>query len=376
MVETKGLQWVTVEFSARYELMVEGPEGDKAPIQCYGCFGTLLSFESVATQLFVRLMDYFGSVSLHDYRYNRHRPIPGLEHRSFVYKKAKIGLFHGVIQNKLDSVMAEHAFNIAVLVCDADIVPIETIDICNRVFDLVVVPSRFCQTTFIKSGLTTDTLIIPHGVSDAFQNQNLTLPRIFTFYNVYSQMRPYRKGEEELIYAFVKAFDLDPKVQLLLRTQLGNDLDTLLDELSAKSVVKVIEDELLESEYVKQFNQVHCVVHPSKAEGFGMIPLQALACGTPVIAPKITGLADYLSSNNALLLNPKGKVAALGDAGEMSGGKYHGIDQDHLVKCLQEMHQNWKREKQKATQCASIIQQKYHWGEVIKPLIDVIESRL
>jgi len=370
------IKWVTAEFSFRYALHFKGPEGDKAPIQFYGCFGSILSFENVATQLFAQVLNHFESVSLHDYRYTTHRPIDGFEHRSFSYQKATIGVFHGVVQNQLEELLKKHSYRIGVLVCDADIVPIETIETCEKTFDLIVVPSQFCKRVFQESGLKKDILVVPHGVTESFRPLDTPLPEEFTFYNVYSQMRPFRKSEEELLTSFAEAFNGDPKIKLQLRTKRTAALDELIAQNGLEDIVEILEDDLSDEDYIEQFNKVHALVHPSKAEGFGMIPLQALACGVPVIATENTGMSDYLSDDNAMLLKVKGKVPAIGDAGEFAGGMYHAIDQEHLMQCLQDMVKNWQREKQKAEKYSSVIRQNYSWSEAAKPLIKVIEQQL
>jgi glycosyltransferase involved in cell wall biosynthesis len=51
-------------------------------------------------------------------------------------------------------------------------------------------------------------------------------------------------------------------------------------------------------------------VYPSLLEGFGLPPLEAMACGIPVISSDCGGTADFLSESNALVV-PPGNVAAL-----------------------------------------------------------------
>ncbi len=370
------VQWTRVEGQLHNAIYRNGPTGKFAPIQCYGMFGSILSFENVATQLFAEIARYFDEVSFHDYRHRVHTAVPGFEDRSFIYPKAKIAIFHGVVQKALPEVMAGHQFRIGCLVCDADKIPVSEIELCHQSFDLVVIPSKFCQRVFESSGLKTQTLVIPHGITTAFTATANDCEDSFTFYNVYSQMRPFRKSEDELINAFVKAFSLDPGYQLILRTEYTKSLADKINKAQAMQVITVIEDELPEAEYVRSFSQAHALVHPSKAEGFGMIPLQALACETPVIATGVTGLADYLNKDNAMILRTSGMVACKHDVGESIGGQYHAIDEEHLVNCLIEMADNWKQEKQKASQAAASIRENYSWQQVAKPLIAAIENEL
>ena len=42
------------------------------------------------------------------------------------------------------------------------------------------------------------------------------------------------------------------------------------------------------------------LLYLSGGEGYGLMPLESMACGTPVIAPIHTGMADYLTPANTL----------------------------------------------------------------------------
>ncbi len=369
-------QWVRVDAQFVRHLHTNGPSGPCASIQCYGLFGSLLSFENVATHLLSPIASHFGDVSLHDYRNESYAPIPGFEDRSFVNPEAKIGIFHGVVHDDLLRVMERHSYRIGCLVCEANIIPPSDIKICNQCFDLVVVPSSFCEQVFRKSGLNVQTLIVPHGITPAFQPTTDEPDEVFTFYNVYSQMRPFRKSEAELIQSFVSAFALDPGYRLKLRTSWSPRLEQLLESNQAMDVVHVLPDALPEAQYVRAFSQAHATVHPSKAEGFGMIPLQSLACETPVIAPAVTGLADYLNDDNAMLLRTSGMVRALHDVAAPIGGQYHAIDTGHLIECLIGMATNWYHEKQKVKEIAAGIRDRYSWERVAEPLINIIDKRL
>ena len=53
---------------------------------------------------------------------------------------------------------------------------------------------------------------------------------------------------------------------------------------------------------------------PSVAEGFGLVVLEALACGVPVVASDLDVLRTYLTDGRGALLVPPGDGIALGDA--------------------------------------------------------------
>ena len=51
------------------------------------------------------------------------------------------------------------------------------------------------------------------------------------------------------------------------------------------------------------YNAAEVLVYPSFYEGFGLPPLEAMACGTPVIASNVTSLPE-VCYESALLINP------------------------------------------------------------------------
>ena len=52
------------------------------------------------------------------------------------------------------------------------------------------------------------------------------------------------------------------------------------------------------------YNAARCLVHPAFYEGFGLTPLEAMACGTPVIVSNVSSLPEVVG-DAALLVNPE-----------------------------------------------------------------------
>jgi glycosyltransferase involved in cell wall biosynthesis len=67
-----------------------------------------------------------------------------------------------------------------------------------------------------------------------------------------------------------------------------------------------------QTELVLLYQNARAFVYPSREEGFGFPPLEAMACGIPTIATETSSLKENLSG--AALLVPPDSVAALADA--------------------------------------------------------------
>lgn len=63
-------------------------------------------------------------------------------------------------------------------------------------------------------------------------------------------------------------------------------------------------------EYIARLQQADVFVHPNPKEPFGIGPLEAMACGIPVVAPNSGGVLSYASEENAWLCEPSAKALA------------------------------------------------------------------
>jgi len=69
-----------------------------------------------------------------------------------------------------------------------------------------------------------------------------------------------------------------------------------------------------DNELVEWYNRVQVFVLPSLFEGFGIVCLEAMACGTPVIATRVPGVVDVVRDEFPNRLVPSGDPRSLTDA--------------------------------------------------------------
>jgi starch synthase len=101
-------------------------------------------------------------------------------------------------------------------------------------------------------------------------------------------------------------------LQLLL-IGTGSDAEELAEQLQSISGVIWL------NEFVRDRSLLQCYlaaadlyVFPSRQEGFPVAPIEAMACGLPVVAANATGVSDILEAGGVIV--PCGDAAALADA--------------------------------------------------------------
>lgn len=84
---------------------------------------------------------------------------------------------------------------------------------------------------------------------------------------------------------------------------LSDDVYTLVDKLNLRPhtfFLGRVDNPTLRYLY----NAAQCLVHPAFYEGFGLTPLEAMACGTPAIVSNVSSLPEVVG-DAALLVNPE-----------------------------------------------------------------------
>ena len=62
------------------------------------------------------------------------------------------------------------------------------------------------------------------------------------------------------------------------------------------------------------YNQASVLLHPSRSEGWPLVPMEAAACGSAVVASRNRGVQEYLQKGASMAAAPVGEGAALGEA--------------------------------------------------------------
>ncbi len=123
------------------------------------------------------------------------------------------------------------------------------------------------------------------------------------------RLRAY-KSIDVLIRAFKKVLEKNKKAFLVIAG--GGDaekyLKSLAKEMGFKSEQIIFMGRVSDEERVKLMQSAWVLVNPSLAEGWGVVVIEANACGTAVIASNVSGLRDSVKDSESGYLVPYGNV--------------------------------------------------------------------
>jgi glycosyltransferase involved in cell wall biosynthesis len=167
-------------------------------------------------------------------------------------------------------------------------------DMINGMTELWV-PCKHNVDLFRKEGTTIPIKKILCGI-DPEMYQNMTEQRAATrkdrpFTFLMTGTLTSRKNPAYVITAFMNLFTGNKNVKLILKTQSGTlgHLFKFPDSVN----IEIIDRLATVAEMQKLYEQADAFVFPSRGEGFGLPPVEAMATGLPTIFADNTGMSEF-----------------------------------------------------------------------------------
>ena len=166
--------------------------------------------------------------------------------------------------------------------------------------DAVICASSFTKHSLEYAGAKAPVHVVGYGVDlDVFSARTLApsaKPLTVGFIGALSQ----RKGARYLLGALAALPKGSAKLIIYTRTSVDRDLIR-----GFESVEVEIRGGLSDAALAADIKRCDLVALPSIAEGFGLVILEAMACGVPVLCTTSTGGADFIRHRqNGLLISP------------------------------------------------------------------------
>jgi glycosyltransferase involved in cell wall biosynthesis len=115
-----------------------------------------------------------------------------------------------------------------------------------------------------------------------------------------------RLAVEKNTHLLVDALLRLPNDYVLVIAGAGPQRDWFVNQAATRAYGRIVMKEHFASreEFAQELADADVFVHPNPHEPFGITPLEAMACGVPVVAPCAGGVLSYANADNAWLSEP------------------------------------------------------------------------
>jgi hypothetical protein len=187
-----------------------------------------------------------------------------------------------------------------------------------------------------------------------------------------------RKGTDMLVDAFTKAFPSHiTDVKLLCKSSYNHFPFWNKDPRIQIDMSPVEHSELIE----KFFKKINCFVYPTRGEGFGLPPLEAMATGVPAITTNWSGPVDYNNNEVGWMLdftmtradsfsNPKTGIY------KEDCGEWAEPNEDQLIQYMRYCYEHQDEVKTKGAGAAEYVKNNWLWKDKISMFHEALNKHL
>ena len=240
---------------------------------------------------------------------------------------------------------------------------IETINGMAAMF----VPSQYLVEVFRNSGCTRPIYVVKQGIN----------PKLYPYLE--RQKKPkfifgtcgwmdQRKNWKEMIQAFASEFEFNEPVELWIK----NTNNTFGFQEAVDTRVKIIDDLADFDTLLEFYRQLDCFLFPSRAEGSGMPPREAMATGLPVIMTNWSGLQEICNPAYNYSLTPV--AIDLPDYRENQPGFQARIDIQELMYYMRYVYEHWEDSMAKGKLASAWMHKEWNWTKCAQEVLAILEK--
>jgi len=256
--------------------------------------------------------------------------------------------------------------------------------------DILWTPSQWFKQVLINHDIDEHIIqVIPEGVNgkvfkvEGAQFKSISDIKAYKF--LYVGKFEERKATIETLVTFDYTFKDNPDVRLILASQSFNkelDFNSYLQDLGLRHPEKIVPVGPFAqiSELAVLYRSCDAFVMPTRAEGWGLPIIEAMACGLPVIVTGYSGLTEYATQENAYFIDyiMKDIEEPLGWQTTHSKTTYYGQwaepDFLHLSDIMQYVWNNKEEAKERGLKASHDIHSQWTWDHAAKKAVDALKK--
>jgi len=264
----------------------------------------------------------------------------------------------------------------------------DRVDRMNSTADMLILPATSDVHEFKAAGVDIPISIVPFGVDSEVYHPTTpdwsiiasaewnVVPPPGTHVFLVAGMLNARKGVDVALEAFRLAFGPDDPVAFLVKNSLRGNGTSQANLISTKNdgmMVGLLEEHIDEATMCVLLSTVDTFVSCHHREGFGLMPLQAMACGTVPILTAWDGPLSYATSRNSILVPPSRIVKTDAILGFSDGVDWAEIDPSDVARAMRKMFSD---DVEDLRTNAIETGRAWSWEASATMMVEAIESRL
>jgi glycosyltransferase involved in cell wall biosynthesis len=254
--------------------------------------------------------------------------------------------------------------------------------------DKLFVCSQWAKDVVVKELGLTDVHVIPLGVDEKTffydKQEHEKRPHWTRSTTIFLNVGKWeiRKGHTELLEAFNKAFDPKDDVELwmindnpFIRSETVDENEEWKRRYSNSKMgrnIKFLPRFEAHEHLRKVFHHVDCGVFPSHAEGWNLEIPELMACGVHIIATNYSGHTEFLTKDNAKLLDVAGMELAKDGKWFHGHGEWCTFSVDQLVEHMRSIHEMKQSGKLGLNEAGIETAKKFTWQNSIKKIEEAL----
>lgn len=253
-------------------------------------------------------------------------------------------------------------------------------------YDEIWAPSTWARDVLLDHEVDPENVrVVESGVNTRIFRPAAERPRRSEFVFLLVGKYEKRKSIDETIQAFVEEFPLQryPVVQLRLKADFPmfpERVRELARRVSGDPRIKVISGSMTDEQMAGLYQQADAFVFPTKAEGFGLPCIEALACGLPVITTAVSAQTTFLDHIPGLYAPVEFRMAPIVDP-DYKGfyGKEYGNEDfgnwalpsmPSLRAAMRDVYEHQADWRARAAQASAVIREAFSWDAIGKRAVE------
>lgn len=242
-------------------------------------------------------------------------------------------------------------------------------------------PSLWAKSVLERTFPNHPVVLCQHGVAAAFRpTPTEDVPDAANIALHFTSSGLSRKGTNQLVNCWASVCeDLSREVELhiLANPYFAPEIFQYAHKVMCEKEVKISVSNgqnATEFQLAKMYQQAALIIQPSRAEGFGLVPLEARACGVPVVCTENTGHLDHVKTptDKGCVLISSGPLV---ESDDYWGAQAPQVLEEDIQKAVVFSFQQLDRLKQEAKEAAPLIQEKWTWAEGARQFVEYVKGK-